>query len=299
MKTDQASNTAVIVAAGLQLLHHDDVYRSLLPLDVAGQGASLLRAVRPRLSRLLQRRWFRAACHWLEQRVMPGILLHYALRKRALQQYARQSIEQGVTQVVVLGAGFDTICARLLLEFPALCCIEVDHPATQRSKLQALGAEVCAYRKGDAGLHYVALDLAQQELAQALTACPAFDAARPTLFIAEGLLMYLTEPQVASMLRQLQAIAPQNRLAMTWFDSKAGFVHHSRWLDLWLSLRNEPFLSGVARERLPRFLADCGYAWLDLNESAAHLTPAEKADLPANSRVLCGEYICLAKSVQA
>lgn len=314
MKTDQASNTAVIVAAGLQLLHHDGVYRSLLPLDVAGQGASLLRAVRPRLSRLLQRRWFRSACHWLEQRVMPGILLHYALRKRALQQYARESIAQGVTQVVVLGAGFDTIGARLLLEFPALCCIEVDHPATQRSKLQALGAWVSAstpanagaatseqasagmHRGLHAGLHYVSLDLAQQDLAQALAGCPAFDGNKPTLFIAEGLLMYLPQQQVASLLRQLQVIAPQNRLALTWFDSKAGFVHRSRWLDLWLLLRNEPFLSGVARDRLPRFLADCGYACLELNESAAQLTPAEKAALPAPSPVLCGEYICLAQS---
>ena len=294
MKTDQASNTAVVVAAGLQLLQHDAVYRPILPPDVAGQGASILRTVRPRLARLLAWRWFRAACHALEQWVMPGILLHYALRKRALQQYARQAIAQGVTQVVVLGAGFDTICARLLAQYPALCCIEVDHPATQRSKLQALGGNAPA----QPGLHWLALDLARQDLGQALASCAAFDPKQPTLFIAEGLLMYLTEVQVAGLLRQLSALAAQNWLALTWFDSRAGFVRHSRWLDIWLALRNEPFLSGVARARLPQFLHDCAYYCEDVIESVTQLTAAEKAALPARSEVLCGEYICLARSAE-
>lgn len=321
MKTGQASHTAVVVAAGLQLLRHDAAYQSLLPSDAAGQGAALLNAVRPRLAHCLQWRWFRRACHALEQAIQPGILLHYALRKRALMQHARDSVRAGVTQVVVLGAGLDTISTRLLAEFPALHCIEVDHPATQAIKQRALrqsglrttgmdgdmanpgtsGQPAQSDQPAQSGLsvpsfpYYVALDLAQQDLASALTACTGFDAARPTLFIVEGVLMYLQESKVGNLLRQLQAIAPQNRLAFTWFDSAAGFEVHSRWLERWLALRNEPFLSGMPRAILPRFLARHGYECLDVGESAAQLAPDEAVRVAGHGRVLQGEYICLAQ----
>lgn len=322
MKTGQASHTAVVVAAGLQLLRHDAAYRSLLPSDAAGQGAALLNAVRPRLAYCLQWHWFRRACHALEQAIQPGILLHYALRKRALMQHARDSVRAGVTQVVVLGAGLDTISTRLLAEFPGLHCIEVDHPATQAIKQRALrlsglrtsgmdgdmanpgtsGQLAQSAQPAQSGLSvpsvpcYVALDLAQQDLASALTACTGFDAARPTLFIVEGVLMYLQESKVGNLLRQLQAIAPQNWLAFTWFDTAAGFEVHSRWLERWLALRNEPFLSGMPRTILPRFLQRYGYVSLDVSESAAQLAPDEVERLARHGRVLRGEYICLAQS---
>lgn len=322
MKTGQASHTAVVVAAGLQLLRHDAAYQSLLPSDTAGQGAVLLNAVRPRLARCLQWRWFRRACHALEQAIQPGILLHYALRKRALMQHASDSIRAGVTQVVVLGAGLDTISTRLLAEFPGLQVIEVDHPATQSVKQRALGQTGAAHappHRSAAGfmadhaqcaethatadahvppvarIHYVALDLAQQDLASALAACAGFDGSRSTLFIIEGVLMYLRETMVGNLLRQLQAIAPQNRLAFTWFDSAAGFEVHSRWLKRWLALRNEPFLSGMPRTILPRFLARHGYECVDVGDSAAQLAPDEAVRVAGHGRVLRGEYICLAQ----
>lgn len=290
MKAGQASNTAVIVAAGLQLLRHDGVARGMLPADTGGQGVRLLQSVRPRLARWLEWRAFRLGCHALERRIMPGILLHYALRKRALQQYARDSVALGVQQVVVLGAGLDTLASRLLAEFPTLQCIEVDHPATQRCKQHGLAAST------QAGLHFLPLDLAQQDLAHALRFCNAFDGSLPTLFIAEGLLMYLSEARVAALLRQMQGVAGQSRIALTWFDSRAGFAHRSRWLDAWLQLRNEPFLSGMPRTLLPRFLQKFDYDCLALIESSERLTPAEAAGLPASRQVLRGEYICLAQS---
>ena len=322
MKTGQASHTAVVVAAGLQLLRHDAAYQSLLPSDAAGQGAALLNAVCPRLAHCLQWRWFRRACHALEQAIQPGILLHYALRKRALMQHARDSVRAGVTQVVVLGAGLDTISTRLLAEFPGLQVIEVDHPATQSVKQRALDQTGVAHvphplsaagfladhaqravSPGTAGghappvarIHYVALDLAQQDLASALAGCAGFDGGRSTLFIIEGVLMYLRETMVGRLLRQLQAIAPQNRLAFTWFDTAAGFEVHSRWLERWLALRNEPFLSGMPRAILPRFLQRYGYVSLDVSESAEQLAPDEAARLARHGRVLRGEYICLAQ----
>jgi methyltransferase (TIGR00027 family) len=176
--------------------------------------------------------------------------------------------------------------------------IEVDHPATQALKQQALNLAGAGGVDSARSLlpHYVALDLVQQDLASALAACAGFDASRYTLFIIEGVLMYLNEAKVGNLLRQLQAIAPQNRLAFTWFDTAAGFEVQSRWLTRWLALRNEPFLSGMPRAILPRFLARHGYECLDVGESAAQLALDEAVRLSRHGRVLRGEYICLAQS---
>ncbi|UUZ47886.1 class I SAM-dependent methyltransferase [Massilia sp. B-10] len=56
---------------------------------------------------------------------------------------------------------FDTLCAELLAAHPELCCIEIDHPATQRVKRAAVGAS-------GQGVHFIGVDLAQQALAGVL-----------------------------------------------------------------------------------------------------------------------------------
>ena len=72
--------------------------------------------------------------------MLPGILLHYALRKRFIEESARAFLERGGQQLVVLGAGFDTLAARIAEERPGVVCVEVDHPATQETKRRVLTA---------------------------------------------------------------------------------------------------------------------------------------------------------------
>ncbi len=292
MRHDKPSNTALIVAAGLQLAPDGLPCRDMLPDEAIARGAALLQAAQPRLAGLLRRNWFRTLCRGLERATLPGILLHYALRKAALRDHARAAIAAGCRQIVVLGAGFDTLCMELQASYPQLLLIELDHPATQASKRAAL-------QGGASGVHYLSAELGKADLATVLATCSAYRRDRQTLFVAEGLLMYLPVDEVARLFGAMaQAAAPGSRVAFTWFepqpDGAPNFSRRSRLVDLWLTLRGEPFLSGQQRSALPHFLAECGYTLLEVGDSVERLSAACRARLMGASLPIAGEYICFA-----
>jgi methyltransferase (TIGR00027 family) len=296
VRDGKPSNTALIVAAGLQLVRPVPATASVLPHDAIARGAALLRAAHPRMEALLRKRWFMRLCGVLERSTLNGTSLHFALRKSTLRRHARAAIAAGCSQVVVLGAGFDTICMELLATHPRLTCIEIDHPATQAVKRRAVGTEGLA-------VHYIGVDLAQQPLSTVLTACPAFRADASTLFVAEGLLMYVPPDAVASLFAQMAAAAPKSQVAFTWLepqaDGRPNFRRRSRLVDAWLALRGEPFLSGMLRSELPAFLAGAGFALDSVGDSGDLLAPSQRAALGAHGLPLEGEYIALAHGTAA
>jgi methyltransferase (TIGR00027 family) len=202
MKQDKASNTALIVCAGLQLAPR----LAALPADALRFGEQLLRLTHPRLAGLLRKAWFRTLCKLLERATLPGICLHFALRKRILRQHAQAALAAGCTQVVVLGAGLDTLCMELKENRPNLRCIEIDHPATQALKCAAIAGKA---------IEFIAADLARQDLAALLQAHPGFRADARTLFVAEGLLMYMPLDAVRQLFAQMAAAAPDSQVAFT------------------------------------------------------------------------------------
>jgi methyltransferase (TIGR00027 family) len=284
MKPHRPSNTALIVAAGVHLTRE----HGALSTDALHFGDHLLRCAYPRLTSLLRRPWFRRLCNLFERATLPGICLHFALRKQFLRLHAHAAIDGGCTQVVVLGAGLDTLCMELKATHPNLCCIEIDHPATQAGKRAAAG---------DKNIGFIAADFAQQGLDVTLRAHPDFREGAHTLFVAEGLLMYLPLAAVRTMFVQMAAAAPYCRVAFTWFeplmDGTPNFRRPSRLIDCWLRWRGEPFLSGLARAELPRFLAGAGFTLQQLNASSDLLDSAYIGKQPIE-----GEYIALASAVR-
>jgi methyltransferase (TIGR00027 family) len=104
-------------------------------------------------------------------------------------------------QVVILGAGLDTRAWRLE-SLRGARLFEVDHPATQRYKQRhapALGTPL-------AELHYVSVDFVRDDLAARLDAA-GFDAAWPTLWIWEGVTMYLDDAALRSTLRAIRTLS--------------------------------------------------------------------------------------------
>ncbi|SHG55570.1 class I SAM-dependent methyltransferase [Massilia sp. CF038] len=296
MKENKPSNTALIVAAGLQLATDTRALTHLMPAEAQQRGAALLRKAYPGLARLLQKRWFRRLALWAERTTLPGISLHFALRKRRLRQLAQQAVEGGCRQVVVLGAGFDTLCAELLAVHPHLRCFEIDHPATQLKKRAAVGPQ-------GAAIVYLGVDLAQQPLASVLAQCPPFESNVPTLFVAEGLLMYVPLDAVAGLFRQMAAAAPDCCAAFTWLapqaDGRPNFTRPSRLIDFWLKLRGEPFMSAMERAKLPDFVAANGFALRSINDSIDLLSPAELGQLDGAAVPMVGEYICFATTTES
>jgi methyltransferase (TIGR00027 family) len=184
---------------------------------------------------------------------IPGILLHYALRKKCIAELVRLALANGVAQVVILGAGFDPLSSELQGEFPTARFWEIDHPATQRHKVQA-----CS-KIGIERVHFVAVDLSAVGLDREALISSGFDPAKPTFWIAEGLLMYFPAEIVSSLIRTLDSLsAPESQLAFTFMEKQADgqirFDSQTKLVTCWLRTHGEPFLWGATRSDLAEFV---------------------------------------------
>ena len=199
---------------------------------------------------VLKNGWARRAVFCLQHMMVSGIIAHYLARKRWIERQLRDALAGGIRQVVVLGAGFDALAARLSQEFPHVRFFEFDHPATQAAKRRGLDPAP--------NLEFHPVDLANESLA----ACPGFSRTDSSIVIAEGLTMYLTADRVAAMLQNSAALAgPAGQVIFTFMEQAAdgsiSFRGENPLVAWWLKSRREPFLWGISRNALP--------AWLEAN----------------------------------
>ena len=202
MREDRPSSTATLIAAATVFLARDARVPDLVPPGAAEWCARCLEALSGlKTVEMLSHPGLRWAARLAERATVPGLLLHFMLRKRWIEEGVRAALAEGCGQVVVVGAGFDTLALRLSREFPGATFIEIDHPATQRYKrLAGEGAGAAA------NLHFIAADLSLVRLQDALSGGAYRPEAR-SVFIIEGLLMYLTVAEVGGVftaLRELQ-----------------------------------------------------------------------------------------------
>ena len=99
----------------------------------------------------------------------------------------KRAVEAGATQVVVLGAGFDSRAYRFRASLPSVRFFEVDLPATIEAKKARL-AEV--YGAVPDYVRYAPIDFNTQKLEDVLTA-HGYDPAQKTFIILEGVVMYV------------------------------------------------------------------------------------------------------------
>ncbi len=150
------------------------------------------------------------------------------LRVRAIDAELERAIAAGVQQVVILGAGLDTRAYRLSFLKNATV-FEVDHAATQEQKrARAAGLVPVAGR-----LVYVAVDFERDSLAEKLAAAGHRRDA-PTVWIWEGVIMYLTDQGFRATLRSISDVsAPGSLLLVHYHERDTGEPRAMRVL-LWL-----------------------------------------------------------------
>src|SRR5256714_3111719 len=186
--------------------------------------------------------------------------LYLRARTAFFDRVVLAALERGVTQVVVVAAGYDGRAQRYAK--PGVTWFEVDHPATQadkRARLARLGIEA-------PHVAFVAADLVEPGLADAL-AEHGHDAATPSLMLAEGLIVYLDEEVVAAMARELRAAAaPGSPLAV----SASPIVDEERRQRFAASVEaiGEPARSHTSATETQRLLEAAGRPATDLPERA-------------------------------
>jgi methyltransferase (TIGR00027 family) len=128
------------------------------------------------------------------RRLRPSI----AARTRFFDQQVLDALSRGVRQVVVCGAGYDDRALRFRLTGARF--FELDHPGTQHDK----AARLARLDTDLSGLTLVPADFRTDDAAEAL-AFAGHGASQPTLFLCEGLLIYLDEPTIVRLLTTLRS----------------------------------------------------------------------------------------------
>ena len=112
-------------------------------------------------------------------------------------------LEEGLQQLVILGAGYDSRAYRFDLA-GRVKTFEVDHPATQQDKLAKVQA---IFGKIPEQVIYVSIDFNTQTLEDCLLQA-GYDHTLKTLFIWQGVTMYLTAEAVDTTLAFVTGHSP-------------------------------------------------------------------------------------------
>jgi methyltransferase (TIGR00027 family) len=134
---------------------------------------------------------------------------YLAARTSFFDRIVVAAIARGVQQIVVGAAGYDGRALRYAK--PGVRWFEVDHPATQHDKLRRLGRLGIATPQ----VRFVEADFTRDPLAERLLAA-GLDPAAPSLFLLEGIAVYLEPAVLETVLDQLrQVAAPGSRLVIS------------------------------------------------------------------------------------
>ena len=263
MREKRPSRTAPKVGAAVLYLAREPRYAALLPPGLIAETERLLLAagaLKPWHLRLAGKRWYRRLIDGLVRRMAPGHLLYLALRKRFVQDEVEAALAEGARQVLMVGAGMDTLSLRLAPEHPEVTFLEVDHPASQVMKREAV-ERICAQRPN---LHFVGADLERSELTGALAAHPTWRGDARTIAVAEGVLPYLSPSAVDRLFDAVaRSSGPGSRFLFTYtLVDETGRVQLgkvTRTQGALLRARGEALRWGLPEGGLGEFVASRGF----------------------------------------
>lgn len=195
---------------------------------------------------------------WALERTAPGSYGFIIARTRCFDEALLAETADGIQQVVILGAGYDSRAVRFRRELKDVHVFEVDHPGTQARKLAMLSRAVRDFPKD---VHYIPVDFNLGSLDSEL-AKKGFSRHRRTLFLWEGVSYYLPRPVVAQILRFVSGCAPGSSIifdyALQQFVGGNTSTYGGEHVARWLRQIGEPFVFGLDPHEAPAFLAECG-----------------------------------------
>lgn len=268
MKNNIPSVTALVVACVLLIVGGDEYGRSLLPPGCLDAQIAVLQAANYLIGKIP---WILSnpILSKFVRLIQPNKgIAGIAFRKCWIEgQLVQAVVKQGVSQVLILGAGFCTMAYRLAPKYKHATFWEIDHPATwavKRNALQSLGIPN--------NLRTLPVDLSVCSLSEKLPDLLDYDPTKPTVVIMEGLLMYLSESNIKALLADIDAITgPGTVIAFDFLvTNDKGEVSHGRFTKFasWLVKSwGERYRWAIKPNDLPEFLAST--PWKLCNENIA------------------------------
>lgn len=192
------------------------------------------------------------------QRRIPGALASGLARTRYIDDLLEKTIREGIRQVIVLGAGYDTRSLRLN-SLHDVRVIEIDHPDTARRKLELLKRASIPLPDNT---RYLTIDFNRQDLRE-LFDQQRVDCSLPTTLIWEGVTNYLEEEAIAKTFILAAKFPAGSHFIFTYIDRKVleeptAFFGAERLLKD-LNEIEEKWTFGFTPAALPAYLSILGW----------------------------------------
>ncbi len=182
----------------------------------------------------------------------PGRMHEYLrARTRFFDAALLSALEAGMRQVVIGGAGYDGRALRY--RRPGVRWFELDHPATQadkRERLTRLNLETGHIR-------FAAADFATDPIASVLTEA-GLDPSQPTLFLLEGVAVYLEQPVLERLLTAFRQVAADGSTLVISVTTATGGATRQRFVER-VAAVGEPARSTLAADQAGDLLAATGW----------------------------------------
>ena len=266
MKVDKASRTAHTICLSQFVLQSHEPFKSLVSTDQIRVATEVVRRLDPILFPILNfLRPFKFFINLLgriqKRKAVAGLSSYWVVRKKSIEDSVIALLNENPNrQVVALAAGFDTLTYRLSKIYPQAEFFETDHPATQQVKVYVY-AILRYFTKNN---HLVPCDYTRTSVERVLEKHPKFDPNKKTIFLAEGLMMYLPHNIYIGMLANLKNLIREDSYMIFSYlqnrdNGKPGFKDQSPKLDPWLEKQGEPFMWGQSPMQLEAELMNNGY----------------------------------------
>ncbi len=236
--------------------------------------------------RLLGEDASRKICEFAERYQIPeakALRSHVVLRSRFAEDRLADAVQRGVSQYVILGAGFDTFALRQPAWAKSLKIFEIDHPSTQlvkRSFITKAGLDLAA------NVSFAQIDFEHESLLEGLCRHHV-SLEEPTFFSWLGVTVYLKEAAIDSALKSMAAYPPGSEVVLTFKQpptrTAARAAEAARKLADNVASVGEPFVSFFEPKAIEAKLLSAGFSkveFLDLETADARYFASRPADLP-------------------
>jgi len=211
MKPNEPSRTALMIArqrAAHQVLDHGSILKDPFAMKILREDE-------------------KDVLQFANQHPLAGIgRLFTAARSRIAEDALSAAVERGLRQIVILGAGFDTLALRNPHSALAIRIYEVDHPATQAGKRERLAEtqiEVPPW------LVFVPVDFERDDLGEKLAAA-GFQQCSPAFFTWLGVVPYLT-PDAIDRTLDYMASVQSSEVVFDYLEPPEAFSEELRQIE--------------------------------------------------------------------
>ena len=200
-----------------------------------------------------------AITNW--ETLFPGVSNAIVARTRFIDDCLEAAIVDGIRQLVILGAGYDTRVMRFKALKESVTVFELDHPSTQNKKLERIEKHL---KEDLSHVRYISIDFSKEDLANKLFSY-GYNETLKTQFIWEGVTYYIPATAIDTTLSFISHHSPsRSSVIFDYFPSTVADgtteLEEARALREGLKRIGEEIVFGISPDQINEFMQIRGFS---------------------------------------